>query len=133
MPTPVPHMPCRAAEQPQAFGGSPPTGDDEAYRRALRAVLASQMGLDRAQELRQKLLCAFVPASSIVWVLAVWPDGLPVAVRSTLLGVWWLLFTAILYAGFVELLWLRRSNAARCELRAMARPQARRDRPASRG
>ncbi len=33
------------------------------------------------------------------------------------LGVWLLLFTAVLYTWVVELLWLRRSNDARRHLR----------------
>jgi hypothetical protein len=57
-----------------------------------------------------------------LWVLAAWPELLPVWVRSMSLGVWLLLFTAVLYTWVVELLWLRRSNDARRHLRAMAPP-----------
>jgi hypothetical protein len=111
-----------AVDQSEEFKGSPPAADDEAYRQVLRAVLASQIGFEGAQHLRQQLLFVLAPASAVVWVLAAWPGVLPLSLRSTLLGVWWLLLAGVLYAWVVELLWLRRSNAARRDLRAMAPP-----------
>jgi hypothetical protein len=89
----------------------------------LRAFLTSQVGFERTQNLRQTLLFALTAASMVLWVLATWPELLPVSVRSISLGVWLLLFTTVLYTWGVELLWLRRSNDARRHLHAMARPR----------
>jgi hypothetical protein len=100
--------------------GCPPTAGDEAYRRLLRAYLTAQVGLEHAQKLRQTLLFALTATSFVLWVLAAWPELLGVSARSMSLGVWLLLFTAVLYTWGVELLWLRRSNDARRHIRAMA-------------
>jgi len=100
------------------------TPSDEAYRGLLRAVLTSQVSFERAQNLRQTLLFALTATSLVLWALAAWPELLPVTVRSMSLGVWLLLFTAVLYTWVVELLWLRRSNHARRHRRAMAPPPA---------
>jgi threonine/homoserine/homoserine lactone efflux protein len=115
------------SEPAERFGGPfgcPPTASDEAYRRLLRAFLTSQVGFERAQNLRQTLLFALTATSFALWLLAAWPELLPVSVRSMSLGVWLLLFTALLYTWVVELLWLRRSNDARRHLRAIALPPA---------
>ena len=98
----------------------PPTAGDEAYRRVLRAFLTSQVTFERTQNLRQTLLFALTATSLALWALAAWPELLGVSVRSMSLGVWLLLFTAVLYTWVVELLWLRRSNKARRHLSAMA-------------
>ena len=93
-----------------------PTASDEAYRRLLRAFLTAQVGFARAQNLRQVLLFALTATSVVLWVFAAWPELLGVSARSMSLGVWLLLFTAVLYAWGIELLWLRRSNDARRHL-----------------
>jgi len=111
------------SENVERFGGStafPAATADDAYRRLLRAFLAAQVGFERAQNLRQTLLFALTATSFVLWVLAAWPEVLSVSVRSTSLGVWLLLFAAVLYTWVVELLWLRRSNDARRHLREMA-------------
>jgi len=111
------------SETVERFGGStgfPTATTDDAYRRLLRAFLTAQVGFERAQNLRQTLLVALTATSFVLWVLAAWPDVLPVSVRSMSLGVWLLLFAAVLYTWVVELLWLRRSNDVRRHLREVA-------------
>jgi hypothetical protein len=71
-----------------------------------------------AQRLRHGLHLLLAPASAIVWALAMWPGLLPARLGSVLLGGWWLLFAAALYAAFAERLWLRRSRHARKNLAA---------------
>jgi hypothetical protein len=114
----------QATERFEGAIGCPPTAGDEAYRRLLRAFLTAQVGFERAQNLRQTLLRALTATSLVLWVFTAWPELLGVSVRSMSLGVWLLLFTAVLYAWGVELLWLRRSNGARRHLRTMAPPPA---------
>src|SRR5262245_7923317 len=75
-----------------------PTASDGAYRRLLREFLTAQIGFERAQNLRQRLLVALTATSLILWVFSVWPESLGHPVRSMSLGVWLLLFTAVLYA-----------------------------------
>jgi hypothetical protein len=113
-------MPIVRSEPVERFEGRPPTASDEAYRRLLQSFLTSQVAFERAQNLRQTLLFALTATSLALWLLAAWPELLPDWVRSMSLGVWLLLFTAVLYTWVVELLWLRRSNDARRHLRAMA-------------
>jgi hypothetical protein len=108
----------------ERFETCAPVTGDEAHRRLLRAFLTSQVGFERAQNLRQTLLFALTATSLALWLLAAWPELLPGWVRSMSLGVWSLLFAAVLYTWVVELLWLRRSNDARRHLRAMAPPTA---------
>ncbi len=114
----IPHS--QPVERFEGPFGCPPTASDKAYRRLLRAFLTSQVGFARAQNLRQTLLFALTATSLALWLLAAWPELLPVWVRSMSLGVWVLMFTAVLNTWDVELLWVRRSNDARRHLRAMA-------------
>ena len=99
----------------QSAGASLPCSD-HAPQRALRAFLVAQCAFERAQHTRHDLLVILAPISAMVWALAVWPGILPALPSSILLGGWWLLFAAALYAGLVEQLWLRRAKLARKDL-----------------
>ncbi len=95
-----------------------PAPEPELPRNTLRGFLVAQCAFERAQRLRHGLLLLLAPASAIVWALAMWPGLLPARLGSVLLGGWWLLFAAALYAGFAERLWLRRSRQASKNLAA---------------
>jgi hypothetical protein len=95
-----------------------PTPEPELTRNTLRAFLVAQCAFERTQRLRHGLLLLLALASAIVWMLAMWPGLLPARLGSVLLGGWWLLFAAALYAGLAELLWLRRARHARKNLAA---------------
>ncbi len=112
------------AERSEEQGGSPFSPNDEAYRRALRTFLASQVGFERAQGRRHFLLFVLAAASGITWMMAAWPGLLPSSVRSTLLSVWWLLVAAVLCAALAEYQWRRRSKDARRDLATITLPRA---------
>ena len=118
--TPNSHL--AGGERSEEWGGPSFSPNDEAYRRALRTFLASQVGFERAQERRHFLIFVLAAASGITWMMAAWPRLLPSSVRSTLLSVWWLLVAAVLCAALAEYQWLRRSKDARRDLAIIALP-----------